>query len=246
MPSEPTVSLRLEKPSPEVVAIVTDIESVLINPVFFQDALYPYAVERLSDWLAEHDGDPQLDALLDALREAAGEPDADRERVRRILSTRMNEPQPAAALKTLHSMIWQPALDNTTFVAPVFEDAAASLQHWFEDRRSLLIYSPITVAAQRLLFAYSDHGNLDDLLAGYFDIGMGPPERAESFRQIAAALGESPDTLLMLAAEPDTLDAAAEAGWQTCWVARDEDRQSQAAEHGGHPVVDTLDAIELL
>lgn len=243
--SDPT-RLRLEEPTPEVHAIITDIEGTTSDIAFVHDVLFPYAREYLPDYVRAHAEAPEVAALLADVRAEAGEADADGERVIAILSAWMDADRKATPLKALQGLVWRQGYEDHDFTGHVYDDAVAALQAWADDRRALYVYSSGSVDAQRLLFRHSDHGDLTDLFSGYFDTRIGAKKKRASYAAIAVELGEAPSALLFLSDVGDELDAAAAAGLQTCWVARDENTQEKARMNEAHPVVTSFDEIELI
>lgn len=240
------MSLRLEELSPDVVAIVTDIEGTTTDIAFAQDVLFPYARARMPAWLREHADQPEVAAAVDTVRAELNEPDADLTHVIETLERWMDSNRKSAALGTLQGMLWRHGYETQDFSGHVYEDAVAALQAWADDRRALFVYSSGSVAAQKLLFTHSDHGDLSDLFSGYFDTRMGPKKKTASYQRIAAELGEMPGALLFLSDVGDELDAAKAAGWQTCWVARDDQTFDKATLNEGHAIVRSFDDIELV
>ena len=238
--------LRLEEPTPDVRAIIVDIEGTTSDIAFVHDVLFSYAREYLPDFVRARADDPEVAALLDDVRAEADASDVDLDRVIDILAQWLDEDRKSTPLKALQGMVWQQGYTDGDFVGHVYDDAVAALQAWADDRRALFVYSSNSAAAQRLLFAHSDHGDLTDLFSGYFDTRIGPKKKSRSYQAIAAELGEAPPSILFLSTVGDELDAAATAGLQTCWVARDEDSQEKAGANEKHPVVISFDDIELI
>ncbi len=54
------------------------------------------------------------------------------------------------------------------------------------------------MAAQKLLFGYSDEGDITHLFTGYFDTLVGAKREVQSYRNIAEHLGHAPGTILFL------------------------------------------------
>lgn len=238
--------ISLEEPTPDIVAIVTDIEGTTSDIAFVHEVLFPYARERLADWVRAHADDPEVLTCLDETRAEAGEPEADIERVIALLEDWMEKDAKVTPLKTLQGRVWRAGYEAGDFTGHVYDDAVAALQAWADDRRALFVYSSGSVAAQKLLFTYSDHGDLSGLFSGYFDTRVGPKKKRSSYKAIADLLGENSASLLFLSDVGEELDAAAAAGWQTCWVARDDNTQEKARMSETHPVVTSFDEIEIV
>lgn len=240
------MSLRLEELSPDVVAVVTDIEGTTTDIAFVHDVLFPYARDRMPAWLVEHADEPEVAAAIDAVRAETDEPEADLVRVGAVLEQWMDADKKATPLKTLQGLLWRHGYEAHDFTGHVYDDAVAAMQAWADDRRALFVYSSGSVAAQKLLFSYSDHGDLSDLFSGYFDTHMGPKKKTSSYKRIAQELGEAPGSLLFLSDVGDELNAAKAAGWQTCWVARAENTFDKATLDEGHAIARSFDEIELI
>ena len=101
------------------------------------------------------------------------------------------------------------------------------------------MYSSGSIQAQRLIFGHSNHGDLTPLFRGYFDTTTGPKREVESYRRIAEATGLAAARCLFLSDIEQELDAAHEAGMQTCWLVRDQ----QPADKAAHPQVNSFEGI---
>ena len=87
----------------------------------------------------------------------------------------------------------------------------------------LYIYSSGSVAAQKLLFGYSDEGDITHLFSGYFDTHIGAKREVQSYQNIAAQTGIAPSQILFLSDIHQELDAAEQAGFRTLQLIRGDD-----------------------
>ena len=101
------------------------------------------------------------------------------------------------------------------------------------------MYSSGSVAAQKLLFAHSDYGDLTPLFSGYFDTGVGAKREVLSYQNIAASVAVAPACILFLSDIAEELDAAQAAGMQTLCLLRDAVIDPQAR----HRQVQSFDQI---
>ncbi|WP_423822364.1 acireductone synthase [Salinisphaera sp. SPP-AMP-43] len=237
--------MRLEELSPEVVAIIVDIEGTVSDPAFTRDVLIPYAEARLAPWIEANAERPDVAEALEALAQAAGEPEVDVPRLIELAEFGLAE-RDSGPVAALCYLLWRDAYRAFDLTGHVYEDAVATLQAWVDDHRSLFTFSNAPSDAQQLLFAYSDHGDLADLFSAFFDSRMGSKKKAASYTAIAQTLGEAPGALLFVSDNGSELDAAKQAGLQTCWIARDQETQDKAEEHEGHATVEHFGEIELL
>ena len=212
-------------------AIVTDIEGTTSSISFVHEVLFPYAARQLPDYVREHANDSEVAALLQDLREEAGEPDADAERLAAILLQWIAEDRKATPLKTLQGLVWEQGYRSGDFTGHVYADTAPAMRRWSDRGARIYIYSSGSVKAQQLLFCHSDAGDLRPLIDGYFDTHVGSKRDASSYRAIAKQIDLPAEQILFLSDTPEELDAAANAGMKTMQLARDEPAQSSR-----HPV----------
>jgi enolase-phosphatase E1 len=83
------------------------------------------------------------------------------------------------------------------------------------------IYSSGSVEAQKLLFKYSEHGDLTAYLTRYFDtVNVGPKLKSESYKVIAKELMAEPEQILFLSDNPGEIRAAKKAGFHAIVLVR--------------------------
>lgn len=221
-----------------VRAIVTDIEGTTSSLRFVHDVLFPYATRELPGFVRTGQDHPDIIALLDATRKDAGEPDASLERVIEILLSWIREDRKATPLKALQGLVWRRGYEQRDFTGHLYADAVDRLQRWSASGIRLYVYSSGSVAAQRLLFQYSDAGDLRRLFSGYFDTRCGSKRDAGSYRGIAESVGLPAGEILFLSDVLEELDAARQAGMRTCQLARDD-----GVVTGSHPVATNFQEV---
>lgn len=219
-------------------AIVTDIEGTTSDIRFVHNILFPYARERLAGFVREQQN--EIAPILNDLRAEINEPQADIERLIETLFSFMDVDRKSTALKALQGLIWRDGYVNGDFTGHLYDDVLPALKAWKQQGIALYVYSSGSVAAQKLLFGYSDAGNITDLFSGYFDTHVGAKREAQSYRNIAAEIGVAPEKLLFLSDIHQELDAAREAGWQTVQLIRGE-----ADDVSRHRQVNRFDHINL-
>ncbi|MDN0125205.1 acireductone synthase [Yersinia aleksiciae] len=223
-----------------IQAIVTDIEGTTTDIRFVHQVLFPYARERLTPFLLEHQQDEDVAASLADLRRELAQPGADIETLAVALHGFMDEDRKSTALKAIQGIIWRTGYLQGDFRGHLYPDVAQQLADWQQQGVGLYVYSSGSVAAQKLLFGYSDAGDLRPRFSGYFDTHMGAKREVVSYQNIASQLGIAPQALLFLSDIRQELDAAQRAGWHTCQLIRDlPDSESH------HPQVNRFDQIDL-
>ncbi len=94
----------------------------------------------------------------------------------------------------------------------VFPDVPAALKRWKDAGIRVYIYSSGSEEAQKLLFKYSEAGDLLSFIDGHFDTRVGSKSNASSYQQILQSLNESPESVLFLTDVQEEAVAAGEAG----------------------------------
>jgi enolase-phosphatase E1 len=204
-----------------VSAILTDIEGTTSSIDFVHQVLFPYAGDRIADFVREQRDDPQIAAILDDARSAAGAPNADIEAVISQLQQWIAEDRKVTALKSLQGRLWERGYVNGDFTGHVYDDAVICMRKWFEAGLSLYVYSSGSVQAQQLLFGNSDAGDLRPLFSGYFDTRVGQKRDSSSYREIATMIAVPANDILFLSDVFEELDAARDAGMATVQLVRD-------------------------
>lgn len=221
-----------------IEAIVTDIEGTTSSLSFVKDVLFPYARRHLPAFVAEHCVDPEVKALLDDANRLAGGQLEQAALIEQFIAW-IDVDQKITPLKSLQGLIWLDGYQNGDFTGHVYPDAVRNLRAWQGRGLKLYVYSSGSVQAQKLLFGYSDFGDLTPLFSGYFDTRIGGKREAESYRKIADELALPAARILFLSDIKEELDAARAAGFATRWLVRE-----QAADAAAdHPQVADFDAI---
>jgi enolase-phosphatase E1 len=202
-----------------VRAIVTDIEGTTSSLAFVHEVLFPYSRARLADYVAVHAD--RVAPILAAVRAEAGQPGLGAAGCTALLLDGHDADRKIAPLKELQGLIWADGYAAGELDGHVYDDAAAALRRWHDAGIALYVYSSGSVAAQRLLFGHTGHGDLAGLFDGFFDTRVGGKREAESYRAIARAADLPPQDILFLSDVPAELAAASAAGFEVVLVARD-------------------------
>ncbi len=219
-------------------AILTDIEGTTSSIGFVHEILFPYAKSALPDFVRKGRRDSTVAPLLDEVREAIGESDADTERVIEALLEWIDEDRKSTPLKALQGLVWERGYRAGDFTGHVYADAVRNLRRWHETGRPIYVYSSGSAQAQELLFRHSDAGDLRPLFAGYFDTRIGPKREQRSYAAIAKHIGLPAGDILFLSDVAAELDAAAAASMRTIQLVRDDN-----IERGRHQTVHDFDEI---
>jgi enolase-phosphatase E1 len=203
-----------------IKAILTDIEGTTSSLSFVKDVLFPFARARMAEFVGQHKDDPAVRRELDEVSKLANAKLADAQAVE-LLIRWIDEDKKITPLKALQGMIWESGFKSGAYKGHVYDDAVKHLRAWHARGLKLYVFSSGSVFAQKLLFGYSEFGDLTPLFSGYFDTTIGSKRDAEAYRKIAGTIGLPAGDILFLSDIKEELDAARDAGMRTTWLVRD-------------------------
>lgn len=108
-------------------AIVTDIEGTTSDIRFVHQVLFPYARERLADFVRRHAAESEVAAPLAALRAEIDQPQADLDALIAALYRFMDEDRKSTALKALQGIIWRSGYREGDFRGHLYPEVAGQL-----------------------------------------------------------------------------------------------------------------------
>lgn len=202
-----------------VECVVMDIEGTTSAIAFVTETLYPFARERMPDFIRRRRGEPEVASIMDEVRELAGV--WNDEAVVTQLCHWMDGDRKVTPLKSLQGLIWEEGYRSGELVSHLYPDVLPTLRAWHARGIRLYIYSSGSVLAQRLIYGHTVAGDLTPLLSGFFDTRVGNKRDTASYRLIASEIDTEPRRIAFLSDVREELDAARSAGWQTVWLVRD-------------------------
>lgn len=192
----------------------------------------------MAEFIQHHHDAVEVRLLLDELREQQRRY-LNNGQIIDLLNYWMDEDRKDTILKALQGQLWRTGYECGDFSGHVYEDAVRNLKIWQAAGHTLAIFSSGSVAAQKLLFSYSEHGDLTPLFSHYFDTTTGAKREAGAYKTIAHNLNQRPNDILFLSDVIEELNAARAAGLRTTQVVRD----GQAVTN--HAVAANFDEINL-
>eukprot|EP01104_Vermistella_antarctica_P009799 TRINITY_DN255_c0_g1_i1.p1 TRINITY_DN255_c0_g1~~TRINITY_DN255_c0_g1_i1.p1 ORF type:complete len:283 (+),score=89.86 TRINITY_DN255_c0_g1_i1:1113-1961(+) len=195
----------------QIRAVVLDIEGTTTSISFVADVLFPYIRRNLASYLNSHWGDEDLRHVVKNLASLGAdlktteahkdvpliEDDAKVESVISLVSYLMDRDLKVTPLKALQGQMWVSGYSSGELVGHLYDDVVPSLKRWNgegegEDEGEgegetvpVYIYSSGSIAAQKLLFGHTSHGDILHRLRGHFDTTTGSKVERGSYSTIA-------------------------------------------------------------
>ena len=202
--------------------ILLDIEGTTTPIDFVYQVLFPYARNHAQDFLARHWNEVQSEITQLKSEHAADErqglnpPALDSsqpESVAAYIYWLIDQDRKSTPLKSLQGKIWEEGYKNEVLKSLLFSDVPTAFKRWQHQR--ICIFSSGSVLAQKLLFTYTEFGDLSKFISGWFDTKIGNKREAASYLRIANALQTQADEILFVSDVTAELEAARVAGMQT-------------------------------
>nr|KAJ0187953.1 hypothetical protein LSAT_V11C900495510 [Lactuca sativa] len=197
--------------------VVLDIEGTTTPISFVTDVLFPYARDNVRMHLeATYDSDDTKedikllrsqvqDDLQNGVIGAVPIPsdDAEKEEVISALVANVEgmikADRKITSLKQLQGHIWHTGFKKNELEGVVYDDVPQALERWHACGVKVYIYSSGSRLAQRLLFGYTNYGDLRKYLCGFFDTTIGNKKETKSYIEISESLGvDEPSDILFV------------------------------------------------
>jgi enolase-phosphatase E1 len=225
--------------------LLLDIEGTTTSISFVYDVLFPFARRAFEETfegrglLVGRWDDPEVRAAVALMGGGAGShaPNAAAGAALALMHADVKD----TGLKLLQGMAWRSGYERGEIRGHLFSDVPGALAEVTGAGWRVAIYSSGSVEAQRLIFGYSERGDLTPLISDYFDTTTGPKKEAASYRAIAQSLDVPPDAIVFCSDHPDELKAAREAGCEV-WLAVRPGNPPVSSEAGA-PRVASLDEL---
>ena len=219
--------------------IVTDIEGTTTSISFVHEVLFPYARQRMGEFLLNKSHEPDVSELVAKLKTRMNL--FSLEEVVTLLDGWMADDRKETELKALQGILWRNGYEEGDFTGHVYPDVAPALVRWREADIKLAVYSSGSIAAQKLLFARSDVGDLDQYFSANFDTTVGHKRESASYQAIVDELGTVAADILFLSDVGAELEAAQMVGMKVIQLMRDGNKRDERFE-----LVETFEDLDRL
>ncbi|MFM7006362.1 MAG: acireductone synthase [Flavobacteriales bacterium] len=207
----------------QIKYILTDIEGTTSSVSFVYEVLFPYFKEHIQDLPKLSTINEVKQAFTEVIEIVEQEEQkhlTTTEEVLHYLRIWSEQDRKITPLKTLQGLIWKSAYESGDIKGHVYEDVPTALNQWRAAGLKLGVFSSGSIAAQKLLFRYSDFGDLTAHFSNHFDTNTGSKKESNTYTSIANFLGLDSKEILFLSDVIAELEAAQNAGMQTVQLLR--------------------------
>lgn len=204
--------------------ILTDIEGTTTSISFVYEVLFPYFRENISKLKTMIHLDEVAEAFqqtAEVIEQEEGRVVTDHDEIIAMLLKWSLEDRKIKPLKTVQGFLWRTGYESGEILGHVYSDVPVALEKWKKEGVQMGVFSSGSVAAQKLIFGFSEQGDLTPFFSAYFDINTGGKRDAETYEIIAKNISVSNEHILFLSDIVEELVAADEAGFQTIQLVRE-------------------------
>ena len=202
--------------------ILTDIEGTTTSISFVNEELFPYFrnnIQKIKNLIHV----PEVQEALEQTRIIALEENIElttiEAQIEQLLQWSLDDKK-ITPLKTLQGILWEAGYISDEIKGHVYPEVADSLTRWTKSGIQLGVFSSGSVAAQKLIFGYSESGDLTPYFSAYFDTKTGGKRETETYIKIAESLKLKANSILFLSDIVEELIAAKAAGYETIQLVR--------------------------
>lgn len=208
--------------------ILTDIEGTTTSINFVYEQLFPYFrsnIGRLIDLKASNPAIQKafLEVEKITLEEEQKVLSSDTEIIAQLQKWDQSD-RKITPLKTLQGILWKEGYESGELKGHVYSDVVPFFEKQKLNGIELGVFSSGSIQAQKLLFGYSEKGNVDQLFSHNFDTTTGGKRDEETYKIIAVKLGVAAQNILFLSDITEELEAASKAGMQTIQLTREDNK----------------------
>lgn len=208
----------------DVKFVLMDIEGTTTSVSFVYEVLFPY-FQRNIQLLAKLKNVKQVKLAFDQVREIVlkeeGKEGLSIDEIISYLLLWSKEDRKVTPLKTVQGILWETAYKSSEIKGHVFEDVPSKLMEWKNSGVRMGVFSSGSIDAQRLLFGYSETGDLNKYFSFNFDTNTGSKKDSLTYQKIASKINLDPQHILFLSDIIEELQAAKVSGFKTIQLVRE-------------------------
>lgn len=172
-------------------SIILDIEGTTTPISFVKKQLFPYVRKNLDDFLTKNWNslDQVISQLVELQKKETEEcpeisvpPDV--ASVSQYINFLMDLDRKVGPLKELQGKMWTEAFESGQVKGKFYAEVPKILRDWTSEGIKVYVYSSGSIHAQKLIYKFSEKGDLSGLISGNFDTTIGSKVEAQSYERI--------------------------------------------------------------
>lgn len=227
-------------------ALILDIEGTTTPISFVTEILFPYAQKEYGSYISRNWNEESFASYKAAFAQEDAKIVESPESLTDFVLAKHAKNEKHTAFKSLQGAIWKAGYADGSIKATVYNDVPRAIDRVRASGGSVYIYSSGSIPAQKLLFGYSDQGDLTTKLSGYFDTSTaGSKLSTDSYGKISQSIQTAPNDCLFLSDNVKEVDAAKEAGMESWVVERPGNAELSSKDREKNKIIKTFDEVPI-
>jgi enolase-phosphatase E1 len=197
--------------------ILTDIEGTTTSISFVHEVLFPFAKKNLENFVTKNQNQPHV---IQALNEMPDSTHSIEQKIKTLIHW-IDTDKKEKSLKDIQGFIWEEGYTRGEIKGHLYPEVKNKLEEWKTAGITLGVYSSGSVWAQKLIFTYSEVGDIGKYFSHYFDTSIGHKRESKSYQNILSEIKMKPEDVLFLSDIKEELDAAKSCGLNTIQLVRE-------------------------
>lgn len=204
-----------------IMHVVFDIEGTTTPITYVKDVLFPYASNNVKSYLQQTwDTELTKNSIKSLIEEKhadyTSEISSSIDSIVSYVQWCISKDLKIGSLKQVQGHIWDQGYKSGELRSKVYDDVPAYFDRLCKAGIKISIYSSGSRDAQKLLFKYSNHGDLRRYISCYFDTKIGNKRDSSSYKEIIQSLGvDAASQIMFITDVTEEADAAVLAGMQS-------------------------------
>ncbi len=209
-------------------SFLIDIEGTTVPISFVHEVLFPFARERMEDFLKTYEFD--VSEFTSIKHEFEKDITSGTEQILKLFPNHISFTKKSipiylcylidvdrkfGVLKKIQGKIWKDGYEKGLLKSNLFQDVPEFLMKAKSENIDCHVYSSGSEEAQILIYKYSNFGDLTNTFATYFDTAMGGKRETQSYLNIAHHLDREPQDFVFFTDILEEAIAAKEAGMES-------------------------------
>jgi 2,3-diketo-5-methylthio-1-phosphopentane phosphatase len=205
--------------------ILTDIEGTTTSIDFVYEQLFPYFRDNIQRLIELKQSNEDVKKAFEEIRKITLEEEnltlkTDEEIIGQLQKWDAAD-RKITQLKTVQGVLWKEGYESGELKGHIYPDVLPFLEAQKQKAIKLGVFSSGSIQAQRLLFGYSEMGDLNQLFSNNFDAITGGKRDVETYTRISSKIAIGAQNILFLSDIKEELEAATSAGMQTVQLVRE-------------------------
>ena len=207
-----------------------DIEGTTTDISFVHKVLFPYSLKCLEHYVTNHLSHPTVVKAIEDVKKTVSDEqkkELDLPGVIAQLKDWIVKDRKHGALKEIQGLIWDIGYAKGEFQGHLYPDVKPFFVKILSTNTPIGIYSSGSVHAQKLIFGFSNEGDLTPMISFFFDTKVGGKRERSSYEKIAQATGLKAEEIHFFSDIAEELRAAKDAGMHVTQLLREGTKPSE-------------------